>query len=68
MTIKISAEPFDDSQGVLRFLGYVGLTAGPADLLSCPSGSFDAQFSFKEKQWMPSQEEFYIYSHSSVVR
>jgi len=22
----------------------------------------------KEKAWMPSQEEFYIYSHSSVVR
>lgn len=22
----------------------------------------------KEKKWMPSQEEFYIYSHSSVVR
>lgn len=30
--------------------------------------AFDAMFSFKEKMWMPSQEEFYIYSHSSVVR
>lgn len=28
----------------------------------------DATFPPKEKKWMPSQEEFYIYSHSSVVR
>ena len=30
--------------------------------------TFDATFPPKEKKWMPSQEEFYIYSHSSVVR
>ncbi len=30
--------------------------------------AFDASFPPKEKHWMPSQEEFYIYSHSSVVR
>lgn len=30
--------------------------------------AFDADFPPKEKKWMPSQEEFYIYSHSSVVR
>ena len=30
--------------------------------------AFDASFPKKEKKWMPSQEEFYIYSHSSVVR
>ena len=30
--------------------------------------AFDATFPAKEKMWMPSQEEFYIYSHSSVVR
>ena len=30
--------------------------------------AFDATFPSKEKKWMPSQEEFYIYSHSSVVR
>ena len=30
--------------------------------------AFDATFPEKEKKWMPSQEEFYIYSHSSVVR
>ena len=29
---------------------------------------FDATFPPKEKKWMPSQEEFYIYRHSSVVR
>jgi hypothetical protein len=29
---------------------------------------FDKSFPVKEKKWMPSQEEFYIYSHSSVVR
>ena len=30
--------------------------------------AFDATFPPKEKSWMPSQEEFYIYRHSSVVR
>ena len=30
--------------------------------------AFDASFPPKEKKWAPSQEEFYIYSHSSVVR
>ena len=30
--------------------------------------AFDAAFPPREKKWMPSQEEFYIYSHSSVVR
>ena len=30
--------------------------------------AFDAAFPPKEKAWRPSQEEFYIYSHSSVVR
>ena len=30
--------------------------------------SFDATFPPKEKAWAPSQEEFYIYSRSSVVR
>ena len=29
---------------------------------------FDATFPPKEKKWMPSQEEFYIYRNSSVVR
>lgn len=30
--------------------------------------AFDATFPPREKKWMPSQEEFYIYRHSSVVR
>lgn len=30
--------------------------------------AFDKTFPPKEKAWRPSQEEFYIYSHSSVVR
>ena len=30
--------------------------------------TFDATFPPKEKAWRPSQEEFYIYSHSCVVR
>ena len=30
--------------------------------------NFDSNFPEKEKKWMPSQEEFYIYSHSSIVR
>ena len=30
--------------------------------------AFDQTFPPKEKKWMPSQEEFYIYSCSSVVR
>lgn len=30
--------------------------------------AFDATFPPKEKCWRPSQEEFYIYSHSSIVR
>ena len=30
--------------------------------------AFDASFQPREKKWMPSQEEFYIYRHSSVVR
>ncbi len=30
--------------------------------------AFDAQFPPREKAWAPSQEAFYIYSHSSVTR
>ncbi len=29
--------------------------------------AFDALFPPREKSWMPSQEEFYIYSHSCIV-
>ena len=30
--------------------------------------AFDATFPPREKKWMPSQEEFYTYSYSSIVR
>ena len=45
----------------------------PSDASNCCNDAeaveaFDATFAPKEKAWMPSQEEFYIYSHSSVVR
>ena len=30
--------------------------------------AFEASFAPKEKEWRPSQEEFYIYRHSCVVR
>ena len=45
----------------------------PSDAADCCEdeaavAEFDATFPLKEKKWMPSQEEFYIYSHSSVVR
>ena len=30
--------------------------------------NFDKAFPPKEKKWMPSQEEFYIYRNSSEVR
>ena len=37
-------------------------------IVSVPMEEFDKSFPPKEKKWMPSQEEFYIYRHSSVVR
>ena len=45
----------------------------PSDAADCCEDTaavelFDATFPPKEKGWRPSQEEFYIYSHSSVVR
>ena len=30
------------------------------------AAAFDATFPPKEKRWQPSQEEFYIHSHSSI--
>ncbi len=32
------------------------------------AAAFEATFPAKEKAWRPSQEEFYIYSHSCIVR
>ncbi len=45
----------------------------PSDIDACCADTeaveaFDAQFPPKEKEWKPSQEEFFIYSHSNIVR
>lgn len=45
----------------------------PSDIDECCQDTqaveaFDAAFPHKEKAWRPSQEEFFIYSHSSIVR
>ena len=47
---------------------YVPSTAADCCEDTAAVEAFDASFPPKEKKWMPSQEEFYIYSHSSVVR
>lgn len=44
----------------------------PSDIDSCCEDEaaveeFDRRFPKKEKAWQPSQEEFYIYSHSRVI-
>lgn len=45
----------------------------PSDVDACCEDvaaveAFDSAFPKKQKQWMPSQEEFFIYSHSCIVR
>ena len=47
---------------------YVPSTAADCCEDTAAVEAFDATFPPKEKKWMPSQEEFNIYSHSSVVR
>ena len=47
---------------------YIASTAADCCEDTAAVENFDTGFPFKEKKWMPSQEEFYIYSHSSVVR
>ena len=47
---------------------YIPSTAADCCENTAAVEAFDATFPPKEKRWMPSQEEFYIYSHSSVVR
>ena len=47
---------------------YIPSTAADCCEDTAAAAAFDAAFPAKEKAWMPSQEEFYIYSHSSVVR
>ena len=51
-----------------RKLMYIPSTAADCCEDTDAVEAFDATFPEKEKKWMPSQEEFYIYSHSSVVR
>ena len=47
---------------------YIASTAADCCEDTAAVEAFDAAFPPKEKAWRPSQEEFYIYSHSSVVR
>ena len=47
---------------------YIPSTAADCCEDTAAVDAFDATFPPKEKAWAPSQEEFYIYSHSSVVR
>ena len=47
---------------------YIASTAADCCEDTAAVEAFDATFPPKERKWMPSQEEFYIYSHSSVVR
>ena len=47
---------------------YIPSTAADCCEDTAAVAAFDAAFPPKEKAWMPSQEEFYIYRHSSVVR
>lgn len=47
---------------------YIPSTAADCCEDTAAVAAFDATFPPKEKAWAPSQEEFYIYSHSSVVR
>ena len=47
---------------------YIPSTAADCCEDAAAVDAFDALFPPMEKKWMPSQEEFYIYSHSSVVR
>ena len=47
---------------------YIASTAADCCEDTAAVEAFDAAFPPKEKAWAPSQEEFYIYSHSSVVR
>ena len=56
--------------GVLAGKQWMYIPSSAADCCedTAAVAAFDATFQPKEKAWMPSQEEFYIYSCSSVVR
>ena len=57
-------------QGVLDGRKWMYIPSTAADCCEDADAvvSFDQTFPEKEKKWMPSQEEFYIYRNSSVVR
>ena len=56
--------------GVLEGKAWMYIPSTAADCCEDTAAveDFDATFPPKEKAWMPSQEEFYIYRNSSVVR
>ena len=56
--------------GVLEGKNWMYIPSTAADCCEDTAAveAFDQTFPPKEKAWVPSQEEFYIYSHSSVVR
>ena len=56
--------------GVLEGKAWMYIPSTAADCCDDTAAveAFDATFPPKEKAWMPSQEEFYIYRNSSVVR
>jgi len=51
-----------------RHWSYIPSTAADCCEDTAAVEAFDAGFPYAERGWKPSQEEFYIYSHSSVVR
>ena len=61
------AELVPDAPGGKAWM-YIPSTAADCCDGTAAAEALDATFPPKEKEWMPSQEEFCIYSHSSVVR
>ena len=66
-TALLVAELVPDALGGKAWM-YIPSTAADCCEDTAAVEAYDATFPEKEKKWMPSQEEFYIYSHSSVVR
>ena len=66
-TALLVCELVPDALGGKKWM-YIPSTAADCCEDTAAVDAFDAGFQPKEKKHMPSQEEFYIYSHSSVVR
>ncbi|MBE6570267.1 MAG: N-acetyltransferase [Ruminococcaceae bacterium] len=66
-TALLVCELIPDVLGGRKWM-YIPSTAADCCEDSAAVEAFDAGFPPKEKSFAPSQEEFYIYSHSSVVR